>query len=465
MNSQSDMPSTDAPASSAESTTGQEANDPVVLAFGQHLETQADQPAWWTEMKTAALATFQELPMPIRRSEEWRFANLRGLDLDGYRFAPVLTEADREKVLQAPELIQHRAGAMVFADNELVSHEPIPTSLADQGVIWEPLEAALQKHPEIIRDYFMTQDPHLGSDKFAALHSAFVASGCLLYVPKGVTIELPLIARHWAVGEASAVFPHTLVIAEANAKVTLVDTFESHDQESRHFACGFNHLFAGEGAQIDYQVLQNWSRHTLGFQINSMITGRNATVRSLSIHMGGAHCRSENQSLLKGEGSHVEMLSLSVTDREQEIDQRTLQSHLAPHTTSNLLYKNALVDHSRTIFSGLIKVAEDAQQTDAYQTNRNLLISPTAEANSLPGLEIQANDVRCSHGSTTGQLDETQLFYMLARGIQPALARELLVFGFFEEVISAIENEELASSVRDLIQRKFREDMASRKSD
>jgi Fe-S cluster assembly protein SufD len=158
------------------------------------------------------------------------------------------------------------------------------------------------------------------------------------------------------------------------------------------------------------------------------------------------------------------MLSLSVTDREQEVDQRTLQSHLAPNTTSNLLYKNALVDKSRTIFSGLIKVAEEAQKTDAYQTNRNLLISPTAEANSLPGLEIQANDVRCSHGSTTGRLDEEQLFYMLARGIHPARARELLVFGFFEEVISKIENEELASSVRELIQRKFRDDMATRKS-
>ena len=191
-----------------------------------------------------------------------------------------------------------------------------------------------------------------------------------------------------------------------------------------------------------------------------MITGRAASVRSLAVNIGGSHYRSENQSLIRGEGSDVQMFSLSVTDREQEVDQRTLQSHLAPHATSNLLYKNALIDHSRTIFSGLIKVAEDAQKTDAYQSNRNLLISPTAEANSLPGLEIQANDVRCTHGSTTGQLDESELFYMLARGIRPALARELLVFGFFEEVIAQIENEELAANIRELIQKKFQEDMA-----
>jgi len=458
------MPSAEASAP-ANSPTGREANDPVVLAFNRHLESQVDQPDWWSEMKTRAIAAYQDLPMPTRRTEEWRLANLRGIDLDRYDYTPKLALEDLEKAAHSPDLIRRMAGRMIFADNKLVSHDRISAELADKGVIWEPLETALQKHPEIVRDYFMTQDPHLGSEKFAALHSAFVNSGCLLYVPKGVTVDLPFVARHWAAGDKSAVFPHTLVIAEEQASVTLVDTFESLDRQSQHFACGFNHLFAGEGARIDYQMLQNWSRHTLGFQINSMITGRDASIRSLSVNMGGSHCRTENQSLIKGEGSQVEMFSLSVTDRDQEIDQRTLQSHLAPHATSNLLYKNALMDTSRTIFSGLIKVAEDAQQTDAYQTNHNLLISPTAEANSLPGLEIQANDVRCSHGSTTGQLDEAQLFYMLTRGIHPDRARELLVFGFFEEVISKIENEELAESIRDLIQLKFREDMGIQATD
>ncbi|MEZ5276603.1 MAG: Fe-S cluster assembly protein SufD [Opitutaceae bacterium] len=437
-----------------------EGEDPVLGAFNRHLESQSDRPDWWIAAKNRAMIEFQNLPMPTRKSEQWRFADLLGLNLDTYDFTPAPAEELRDRIIRSSILVEKRAGRMVFADNHLVDHEPVPSDLAARGVIWEPLEVALHRHPEIIKDYFMTQDPHLGSEKFAALHSAFVSSGCLLYVPKGVTIELPLIARHWSVREGSAVFPHTLVIAEENSRVTLVDAFDSVGADDSHFACGFNHLFAGEGARIDYLVLQNWSRQTLGFQINSMITGRSASVRSLAVNIGGSHYRSENQSLIKGEGSDVQMFSLSVTDREQQVDQRTLQSHLAPHTTSNLLYKNALIDHSRTIFSGLIKVAEDAQKTDAYQSNRNLLISPTAEANSLPGLEIQANDVRCTHGSTTGQLDESELFYMLTRGIRPALARELLVFGFFEEVIAKIENEELAANIRELIQKKFREDMA-----
>ena len=447
---------------SAPGNAGVDLADPITQAFHRHLETRAGQPDWWITAKTRAIQTYRKLPMPTRKSEQWRFASLLGLSLDDYDFSPELADRDREKVLRGPILVEKRAGRMVFADNALVSHQPVSDELAARGVIWEPLEVALRRHPEIIKDYFMTQEPHLGSEKFAALHSAFVSSGTLLYVPKGVTIDLPLIARHWSVAEGSAVFPHTLVIAEEHSSVTLVDAFDSLDGERRHFACGFNHLFAGEGARIDYQILQNWSPQTLGFQINSMITGRDASVRSLAVNIGASHFRSENQSLLKGEGSEVEMFSLSLTDREQEVDQRTLQSHLAPHSRSNLLYKNALVDHSRTIFSGLIKVAEDAQKTDAYQSNRNLLISPTAEANSLPGLEIQANDVRCTHGSTTGQIDESELFYMLARGIRPALARELLVFGFFEEVIAKIENEELATNIRALIQRKFSDDMAAR---
>lgn len=439
--------------------------DPITAAFERHITRMADHPTWWKEMKQKAMTDYLALPMPTRKAEQWRFANLRGLEIETYEFNTSLRDEHRDRVRQSNLLVAHRAGGMVFVDDELLDYEPVSPDLAKMGVIWEPIESALRNHPEIIRDYFMTQEPHLGSEKFAALHSAFVSAGCLLYLPKGVEIDLPFIASHWSAGQDSAAFPHTLVIAEENTRVTLVDTFESLDRQGKHLACGFSHLFAGEGAQIDYQVIQNWSQNTLGFQINSMVAGRDATVHSLAFNTGASHYRSENQSLLNGEGSHVEMYSLSVTDRDQVIDQRTLQSHLAPHASSDLLYKNALMDDSRTIFSGLIKVAEDAQKTDAYQSNRNLLVSPTAEANSLPGLEIQANDVRCTHGSTTGQIDESELFYMLSRGIRPNLARELLVFGFFEEVISKVENDELASSIRDLIQAKFREDMATRQQD
>ncbi|BET69016.1 Fe-S cluster assembly protein SufD [Opitutales bacterium ASA1] len=444
---------TSSPLATASARNGLEA------AFEKHLASQSGAPAWWLDMKRDAFAAYDRLPMPTRRNEQWRFSSMRGLDLSGYDLSTTSTAADASALLATPALVSRRSGRMVFADDSLLAHEPASAELSAKGVIWEPLSEALVRHRDLLQEYFMAQDPKLGSEKFAALHSAFVSTGSLLFVPAGVEVDLPFVTRHWASTEGVAVFPHTLVIAGENARVTLVDLFASATPAQKNFACGFNHLFAGKGARIDYYSLQNWSTGTLGFQINSLVAGKDAKINSLAVNVGCSHFRSESQSILEGEGSDVEMFSLSVTDGDQEVDQRTLQSHLAPNARSNLLFKNALVDQSRTIFSGMIRVAEDAQKTDAYQSNRNLLLSGTAEANSLPGLEIHANDVRCTHGATTSQIDDNELFYLLARGIQRKTAQELLAFGFFEEIIGHIENDEMAAGVRDLLQSKFRADV------
>ena len=429
-------------------------------AFENHLTSLKNTPTWWRDLKKKAFAAYGELPMPTRKNETWRFASIAGLSLEGYDFAASATHTVHTELADRARLVAQRAGRIVFADNQLVTHERVSDELAAQGVIFAPLAEAIVKHGDILQEYFMAQDPQLGSEKFAALHTAFVTSGCLLYVPKNVEVALPFVARYWAATEGGAVMPHTLVITGENAKVTMVDAFDSADRNSRSLALGFNHIFAGRGSRIGYYALQNWSDKSLGFQINSLTAERDATINALAVNIGCNHYRCETQSIMKGEGSHAEMLSLSVADRDQEIDQRTLQIHQAGNATSNLLFKNALADEARTIFSGLIRVAPDAQKTDAYQTNRNLLLSGDAEAHSLPGLEIEANDVKCSHGATTSQIDDAELFYMLARGINRAVARELFVFGFFEEVVSKIENEELANRVRELILQKFREEEA-----
>lgn len=457
--SSSTKDSSEAAAAGASSQGG---NAALAGAFAAHLATQGETPPWWRKMKERAFADFSALPMPTRRSEQWRFSNLRGLDLEGFAFGRATAAVDAASFLARSDLVTRRAGRMVFADNQTVAFEPVSPELERAGVIWSPLGEALTRHRDLLEEYFMAQEPHLGSEKFAALHSAFVEGGSLLYVPAGVEIALPFTAFHWAATPGVAVLPHTLVIAGDNARVTLVDVFGAADPAQPGFACGFNHLFAGNGARIHYCALQDWSAGMTGFQINSLVTGRDATIQSLAVNIGCGRFRSESQSLLEGEGGRVEMFSLSVTDRDHEVDQRTLQSHRAPRATSNLLFKNALLDDSRTIFSGMIRVAPDAQKTDAYQSNRNLLLSTSAEANSLPGLEIEANDVRCTHGATTAQIDEDELFYLLARGIKKRQARELLVFGFFEEIIGRLENEELADGVRGLIQTKFREEPSVR---
>jgi len=228
-------------------------------------------------------------------------------------------------------------------------------------------------------------------------------------------------------------FPHTLVILGKNAKATLIERFTSDAPNARQLVSGVNDLHAGEGSRLTYIGAQNWSNNALVFQTNSIVAEKDARILSLNVHIGGRQSRHESHSRLLGSGAHSEMLALTVADGKQEFDQRTLQTHAAPNTSSNLSYKNALLDTAKTIFSGLIIVEPDAQKTDAYQSNRNLMLSPDAEAHSLPGLEIEANDVRCTHGATSSSIEPEQAFYLKARGIRPETANELLICGCFEE--------------------------------
>jgi len=202
--------------------------------------------------------------------------------------------------------------------------------------------------------------------------------------------------------------------------------------------------------------MQDWSRETLALQFNAIIARRDTRVLSVNLHAGGRQARQECFCQLQAPGAHTEMLALTIAHGSQEFDQRTLQIHQAPNTSSNLLYKNALLDSARTIFSGLIVVDPDAQKTDAYQSNRNLMLSEDAEAHSLPGLEIQANDVRCTHGATSSRIPPEQEFYLQSRGIRKAQADELLVFGFFEEILGKIENPQLHDRLSEIIRRKLK---------
>src|SRR6476660_2934990 len=285
----------------------------------------------------------------------------------------------------------------------------------------------------------MAQPAALGSAKFAALHEAFVTSGTFVYVPKGVEVERPIEIFHWLHGENASVFPHTLLIADELAKVTVIEHFRSAHADRAGFACGVNDLVVGRGAKLNYVCTQDWSEKTLAIQINSTSVERDASALSLNVNLGGAYSRYEGLSRLTGEGARSDMLAVSVGNRNQEFDARTLQDHASPHTTSDLLYKNALTDRARSTFGGLIRVEPHAHFTDAYQTVRNLLLSDDAEANSMPGLEILADNVKCSHGATSGQIDEEQLFYLLARGLPRNVANRLLVVGFLEEITQRLD--------------------------
>ncbi len=424
----------------------------TVEAFAAHLERVKHLPAWWLDRKRAAYARFAALPMPKRTDEGWRFSNLTGLTLEGFNLPPAI----RFDQMAHRELGVNGAGHLVLANNRLVSRQTLDTEAVRDGVVFESLQNALTHHADLVKSHLLAQPSKLGSDKFAALHEAFLEDGAFIYVPKGVAATLPVGVFHYASGAGAAVFPHTLVIAEDNARITIADFFRSEKAGENQFACGGHDLYAGHGAQVTYIAMQDWSRETLSFQFNATVARRDARVLSLNLHAGARQARHESFSQLQAPGAHSEMLALTVAHGAQEFDQRTLQIHQAPNTSSNLLYKNALLDQAKTIFSGLIVVEPDAQKTDAYQSNRNLMLSDEAEANSLPGLEIQANDVRCTHGATSARIDREQEFYLESRGIRAAQAQELLVFGFFEEVLGKIENTQLHDILTEIIREKFK---------
>jgi len=412
-------------------------------------------PDWFRDQQRAAWKQFESVPKPTRKDQAWRFANVDLLDLTPFKFGGTLSDHDRAEILDQSRGLAEVAGRLIFAGDELVHRDVISDQLRQRGVIFQPLERAMVEHTDLFRKHFMSQPATLGSAKFAALHQALVSSGTFLYVPRGVEIELPVEIFHWLAGQNAAVFPHLLLVTDELAKVTVIEHFRSAHRQSPGFACGVNDLIAGPGAKVTYVCAQKWGENVLALQINFTKVEHEASVKSLNLHLGSRYSRFESLSRLTGEGARSDLLAVSIADGIQEFDARTLQDHACPHTTSDLLYKNALNDRARNIFGGLIRVEPHAHFTDAYQKVRNLLLSDDAEANSMPGLEILADNVKCSHGATSGQIDADEMFYLQARGIPPAIARQLLVSGFLNEVIERIEERVLADHLRKLIEEKF----------
>jgi len=415
----------------------------------------ANEPAWLAERRAAGLEQFKNLPMPTAREEEWRFASVGKLSIDDFTPKPEPDAAILKALVERSDLVSNRAGLSVYVDDAPAAFEGIDETLAAQGVVYLPIAEALEQKPELMEKYFLQESTELGSKKFFGLHASIVKAGSILFVPKGVEIEAPFVNYYWTSESGAAVFPHTLIIAEDNAKASVVDIFFSETEANEALNVSVSNIHAGAGAHVFRKVVQDWNEKTVSFQLDTTVAERDAQVKNIAVNIGAERARFESQTRIEGAGADVKMYSLTVAEETQEFDQRTFQTHNAPNAVSDLLYKNALLDNSRTIFSGLIKVAEGAQQTDAYQTNRNLLLDPSAEANALPGLEILANDVKCSHGATTGNVDEEELFYMMQRGIPRRVAMQLMVFGFFEEVIEKIDSDELAENLRKLIHNKF----------
>lgn len=421
----------------------------------------ANEPTWlqslrrdaWTRANEGALLTAHGIAVD-KKDERWRFSAYKGWTLEGAvrvknKFSGELPDNFTAGHPLAP------AGQLTYADDVLSAQSPISAELAKQGVIFLPLAEAIAKHPELVREHLFKNDRALGGAKFLAFHQAYTRAGTFLYVPDNVEVPAPFFTAHWAATAGATLFPHTLIITGANAKVHFVDYYGSINNADAAWVAGAATIIAGTGSHVFRKSVQNLNTAALSYQCDTTICGRDAEVKNISVHLGAQRARFESYSKLNGPGANLELCALTIANGQQEFDQRTFQDHAAPRATSNLLYKNALLDEARTIFAGMIRVEPDAAETDAYQQNRNLLLNPTAEADSLPGLEIQNQNVRCTHGATTSRLDQEELFYLRSRGLPRNTAYQLLVFGFFEEIIQKVGHEALAELLRKLAREKF----------
>ncbi len=411
-------------------------------------ETPAYLPAWFAERQQAAWQRFLATPVPKRGDETWRFSSIKMLDFSSFQKAPASGANDlatRSTGLESP------AAKLIFVNDELVHAE----SRLPDGVICLPLAEALVSHSDLVQAHFMKQQTRLGSAKYAALHEASLTNGLFVHVSDDLEVDGTIEVHHWITGENTVIFPHTLIVTGKSSKVRVVDIFRSADEAQPGLAIVFNDLSAGQNSKLDYVAIQAFNEVTRVIQINETATHRDASATGFILNTGASWARNESLSRLEGPGSRSDMLSVSIPAHQQEYDQRTFQHHVSEGAYSDLLYKNSLYDDARTIFSGLIFVDEGAHHTDAYQTCRNLLMSDTCEANSMPGLEINADQVKCSHGSTSSQISDEEIFYLCARGIDPVNARQLIARGFSVDVLERLKSDELERLVLKFIDQKF----------
>jgi Fe-S cluster assembly protein SufD len=413
--------------------------------------TRTDLPAWFTDRASTAWTSYQSLPLPGIKDEHWRYSNAKRIDLDTLASPAMASTETVQQAIAASQGLEQTAATLIFVNDQLV--HSVQAALPE-GVTCLPFAQALQQHSELLQQHFMKREMELGSAKFAALHLAMVQAGIVVRVGKNVTVEHPIEIFHWAVGAETAIFPHTLVITEDSAQVIVIDHYRSV-QGSGGFSCAVADLVGGSNSRVTYIACQEMSDQAQAMHLSSTSASKDAQMKSFQLQLGADFSRSESVSDLIGAGARSDMLSVSMPQGDQVVDQRTLQKHKAPHATSDLLYKNALYDKTRTIFSGLIVVDEGAHYTDAYQTNRNLINSAEAEANSMPGLEINADQVKCSHGATSSPVSEEEIFYLKARGIQGDEARKLIVLGFIEDTVARIGHEAVEAMICQRIEEKF----------
>ncbi|MGL4647875.1 MAG: Fe-S cluster assembly protein SufD [Caldilineaceae bacterium] len=416
------------------------------------LSASRNEPEWMLDFRLEAWRTFEALPWPKATDEAWRRTRLTGFNLD--QFAPNAPHGKHGKVSRViqHELDELKSSASILFQDGAAIYQDDESNVAAQGVIFMALAQALHDHPELVQQHFMTTVVKPDHNKFTALHAALWDSGAFIYVPKNVRVELPLqiILNHAT--ENSGSYHHTLLVADESSEVTVVDDLLGGKNGMQSAVV---ELLMGDNSVVRYMNLQDFDHSTWNFLTGRAAMGRSCDLRWIQVSWGSRLTKAFLDLDLMKEGSHAELLGIYFPTGKQHIDHQTLQLHRAPHCFSDLLFNGALKDKARSIYMGVIKVFPRAQKTDAYQRNGNLILDSTARADSIPGLEIEADDVRCTHGATAAQVEEEYVFYLMARGLSRPQAERMIVQGFFQAVLDRVPVESVVHKLERVIERKI----------
>lgn len=405
--------------------------------------------------RTSAWNAFKRLSLPDTTQEAWRRTDIHALPID--KFKLTIDGAGELPAVRAdllkPLVANQHGGQIVLTPG--AAKIDLDKKLAKQGVIFTDLLTAEQKHPDLLTR-MVGKTVNVEEGKFAALAGAFAQNGVVLYVPKGVVVDDPLHSVLWGPGANLAHTSHILVLVDEGASVTYVHEAASPDDMSANsMHAGIVEIQVMQDASLKFVELQSWGRHVWNFSHERIRVERGGKLDWIFGAIGSRLTKNFSELDLAGEGAEGRMSGFYFTDGNQHLDHDTQQNHLAPHTTSDLLFKGALKGKSRSVWQGMIYVAPGAQKTDGYQANRNIVLSDGARADSIPGLEILADDVRCTHGATVGKLEAEPLFYLKSRGIPQAEAEKIVVEGFFDPIFQRIPFEGVRERFQEYIANKM----------
>ncbi len=415
-----------------------------------------NEPEWLREARLAAWELYESLPMPTLQDEEWRrtdYSRIRWQEADKIIDANGASVEAVPEANRAPLVGDAEGGTMIFVDGKLVHYE-FADEVKQQGVTFTDLHTAAVENEDFVRSNLMMKAVLPDDGKFAAMNAALWTHGVVLHVPRGKAIEQPFHVVMYNT-KPGASLGHVLVVLEENAQATMQVEYASDNADTHSAYVGVTELLVGDAANLKYVALQDWNRNTYEFSHQRARVGRDANLDWIIGTMGSQLTKAYLEIDIDGIGANARMSGFFFADKDQLFDLDTQQNHNAPLTTSDLLFKGAGKDVARTVWQGMIKSLPQMQKIDGFQACRNLLLSDDVRMDSIPGLEIEADDVICSHAATFGTLEEEPLFYLMSRGIDRPLAELMVIEGFFDELLARVPFERVRERMMDAIEAKI----------